>query len=355
MKQLLEAHPSQKFKQLNTKTNFFIYWAFYLLLFTFMQVGQGSYLQSFGIEIIVLPFKMAFVFLVTHFMMKKYLFRQKLSKFLSVYLLSLLGFAFLHRLLENHVILEYFLTSWSKESIFSSFPLFLNIIKIQFAVAIPFAITLIDHWSMEQKKRSIIEKEKMEAELSFLRNQFHPHFIFNILNSLYSKILSNSPESADIVIKISSLLRYTIYDINTSIISIEKEVNYLKDYISLQKLRFDKRLELSFITNGDLKTKKIEPYLLIPLVENSFKHCSAEGDEICWITINISVLDDYLTLKIENSTSSEEGKEKQDSNSSGVGLENVRRRLDLLYPNEHSLKATKNEGSFFVSLKIKLK
>lgn len=335
-----------------------LYWILFILFFTVMQPGpEYEYATSFYIELIGLPFKIIFVTIVLEGLMERFLFKGKTRLFIIYYVSILLFFSFFQRLIENYVFLEYFLKSWAKQSLLSLPPLLYNIIKFQFVATIPFSIKLFTYWTEEQKKVHAIKEEKSQAELNFLRNQFHPHFIFNALNSLYSRILNKSEESADIVLKISSLLRFSIYDVNAKAISLEKEISYLKDYIALQRIRFDKRLDLSFTIDGVTDNKIIEPFIIMPFVENSFKYCMEEHSATGWITISISILDDWLTLKIENSkdeTSNHLQLHQPEINSHGVGLNNVKRRLQLLYADNYTLKITDGGDSYFVFLKFKL-
>lgn len=335
-----------------------LYWVLYVLFFTIMQPGiEYTYLTSFYIELIGLPLKIIFVTIVLKLLMERFLFNNKIGLFVIYYILILLLFVFLQRIIDNYINIDYFLAGWSRQPLLSYPSLLYNIIKFQFVATIPFSIKLFTYWSEEQRKAHAIREEKSQAELNFLRNQFHPHFIFNALNSLYSKILSKSEESADIVLKISSLLRFSIYDINAKAVSLDKEISYLKDYISLQRIRFDKQLDLSFTIEGDTENKIVEPFLIMPFVENSFKYCIGEQSATGWITISISILDDWLTFKIENSkdeTTNHSQLHHPELNSNGVGLNNVKRRLQLLYPGNHTLKITSSEDSFFVFLKFKL-
>ncbi|MBC8032687.1 MAG: histidine kinase, partial [Chitinophagaceae bacterium] len=280
---------------------YFFYWFTYILFFTFIQAGPNQeYLTAFLTELISLPLKIVFVYIVLQLLMKRLLFERKSLLFVLAYLPLLLLFAFLQRLADNYINLRYFL-NWEVQPLLEPGPYVHNILKFQFVAAIPFSSMLFSYWAKEKNKSYIVEGQKMQAELTFLRNQFHPHFIFNVLNSLYSKILNKSEDSADIVLKISSLIRFTLYDINTPSISVDKEISYLQDYIALQRMRFDRQLELSISITGDYDNKYIEPFLIIPFVENSFKYCIDEDSGKGWITIYISIIDDWLTLKIENS------------------------------------------------------
>ncbi|MBW4361356.1 sensor histidine kinase [Flavobacterium taihuense] len=333
-----------------------IYWLGYILLFSLIQgLPEADFWRALSNECYsVLP-KILFVLLIVEVAMPLLFFKKKRALFILTYLFSILFFAFIQRLIDNYIIIAFNLTEWKIEPLFSA-PVYLyNVIKLQFVITIPLAIKLVYYLAEEKNRVQTILSEKLEAELFSLRNQFHPHFLFNVLNSLYSKILSKSDDSADIVLQISDFLRYSVYDVNSKYIPLEKEIEYLKNYISLQQLRFDNRLELSFSTNGICKNQFIEPFLILPFIENSFKYCLNDANSQAWITISITASEEWLTIKIENSLPADFSKNRNIENSySGVGITNVKRRLELLYPNQHSLIIKNEEDSFFVSLKIKI-
>lgn len=339
------------------KTGLYIlYWLAYLGFFTFIQGAPShGYHTAFLTELISLPLKAGFVAIVMEWMMRKYLFEKRAVVFVAYYLPLLLFFAFLQRLADNYINLPYFL-HWERQALFEPGPYVYNILKFQFVAAVPFSVKLFAYWARERNKTYLIEGEKMQAELNFLRNQFHPHFLFNVMNSLYEKILTNAGDAADVVLKISSLLRFSLYDISKTI-SLEEEFRYLKDYIALQQVRFHQRVDLSLTITGPQENKYMEPFLLIPFVENSFKYCMDEESGLGWITLFISVRDEWLTMKIENSIHAANPAHAQETaalNHEGIGLTNVKRRLQLLYPASHTLKITDSGDSFFVSLKLKL-
>ena len=331
-----------------------LYWLGYILLFSLIQgLPEGDFIVAWRNEwYSVLP-KIFFVAIVVDLLMPKMLFRKRTLTFFTCYIILIFLFAFLQRLIDNYIILRYYLTFWKTESLFSA-PVFLyNVSKLQFVVTIPVAFRLFYHLAEEKNKVQTILSEKLQAELSSLRNQFHRHFLFNVLNSLYSKILSKSDDSADIVLRISDLLRFSIYDVNNKSISLQNEIDYLKNYISLQQLRFDTQLQLSFSVYGNIENYSIEPFLVLPFIENSYKYCLDENNE-GWITIAITVKDDWLVVKIENSLP-ENFIAKVQEGSNGIGIGNVKRRLELLYPEKHILTIKNENSSFFVSLKLKMK
>jgi len=333
-----------------------IYWFGYILLFSLIQgLPTSDFWRALSNECYsVLP-KILFVLLIVEVAMPLLFFKNKKAHFILTYLFSILIFAFIQRLIDNYIIIAFYLTEWKSEPLLSA-PVYLyNVIKLQFVVTIPLTIKLVYYLAEEKNRVQSILSEKLQAELFSLRNQFHPHFLFNVLNSLYSKILSKSDDSAEIVLKISDFLRYSVYEVNTKYIPLKKEIEYLKNYISLQQLRFVNRLELSFSTNGIMENQVIEPFLILPFIENSFKYCLDDANSQAWITISITASEEWLVIKIENSLPSDFIKNKNSKNPyNGVGLTNVKRRLELLYPNQHILTIKNEVDSFFVSLKIKI-
>jgi two-component system LytT family sensor kinase len=333
-----------------------IYWLGYILLFSLIQgLPTADFWRALSNECYSVFPKILFVLLIVEIAMPLLFFKKRKALFIFTYLFSILFFAFIQRLIDNYIIIAFYLTEWKSEPLLSA-PVYLyNVIKLQFVVTIPLAIKLVYYLAEEKNRVQSILSEKLQAELFSLRNQFHPHFLFNVLNSLYSRILSKSDDSADIVLKISDFLRYSVYEVNTKYIPLEKEIEYLKNYISLQQLRFDDRLELSFSTNDITENQVIEPFLILPFIENSFKYCLDDANSKAWITFSITASEEWLVIKIENSLPSAFSKNKNTENTyGGVGIANVKRRLELLYPNKHILTIKNEVDSFFVSLKIKI-
>ena len=227
-----------------------------------------------------------------------------------------------------------------------------NIIPHFFLVIAGVAIKLISDYFRMQKRLVEIAKEKAETELNFLKSQINPHFLFNSLNSVYFLIDKNNTEARQALHKFSDMLRYQLYEVKGDQVSIEKEMAYLKDYIALQQLRTE-NCSVQFNVEEGMKSFFIEPLLLIPLVENSFKHLShfvnGKKNEI---KISLSKQNGEMSFEVRNTT---EGKQFHEfSNDGGIGLNNVKRRLELLYPQKHKLAISEKEGWFDVQLKIKM-
>lgn len=193
-----------------------------------------------------------------------------------------------------------------------------------------------------------IEQEKLNAELSYLKAQINPHFLFNTLNSIYSLALVKSDSTPKAILELSSLMRYVISESKEKFVPVEKEINYIKNYIDLQKLRLDDTVSVSFTTEGDIEHKLISPLMLIPFIENAFKH-GVNPEENSVIDIFIIVQDKNLLLKVTNVLVTQ----IYDINTqSGYGIENAKSQLQLLYPNKHSLTLEEANHCFIVTLKL---
>ena len=193
----------------------------------------------------------------------------------------------------------------------------------------------------------------LTAELNALKGQLHPHFLFNTLNNVYSLTLQNSPQSSQAVLGLSEMLRYMLYECNTDQVFLKKEVQMLQHYIELEKLRYGNRLDLSFNISGNLDDKQIAPLILLPFFENMFKHGTSEQVGQAWININLQVEGNVLKLKASNS--------KPETITAGgikhhghIGLRNVTKRLELLYPKKHQLKILDDDEVFLVILEMEL-
>ncbi len=198
-----------------------------------------------------------------------------------------------------------------------------------------------------------IEKEKTLSELKALKSQINPHFLFNSLNSIYSLARKKSDTVPDKIVQLSNLMRHIIYESENDFISLEKELEMVTNYIALQNLRTNERDKINFEISGEVKDKKIAPLLFLPFVENSFKHGLKGGATEGFVEIKIIVSANILSFEIENSKGNPI--EINNTKYKGIGIENVKRRLDLIYPGLHSLQISDNEKIFKVSLQLQLK
>ncbi|WP_332369013.1 histidine kinase [Spirosoma telluris] len=163
------------------------------------------------------------------------------------------------------------------------------------------AIKLVKIWYLKQQAYEQIDKEKLQAELQLLKSQVHPHFLFNTLNNLYALTLHKSDHSPAVVLKLSELLSYMLYECNASEVPLQKEIAFMRNYIGLEQLRYGDRLDMSVTISGDYPTKLIAPLLLVPFLENAFKHGTSEQLEQAWMHIDLSVQGNQLKFKVINS------------------------------------------------------
>lgn len=204
-------------------------------------------------------------------------------------------------------------------------------------------------WHQKQLDNEMLIKEKANAELQLLKAQIHPHFLFNTLNNIYSFTLTKSPLAAELVQKLSDMLNYMITDCNQILVPLEKEIQLLKDYIGLEKVRYGERLDIQMYINGDCKNCMIVPLLMIPFVENCFKHGASMMRGKQWMHLIININENNLDFNLSNSKPSKSRAAKK-----GIGLLNVHKRLELLYPGKHQLDIKSTENTFSVYLKIEL-
>jgi two-component system, LytTR family, sensor kinase len=249
----------------------------------------------------------------------------------------------LGRLLNNPTLLN--LTGNLKQRIYD------NVIPHFFLVTSGAAIKLMIDYTRMQQRMVEMAKEKAEAELNFLKSQINPHFLFNSLNSVYFLIDKHNVEARDALHKFSGMLRYQLYEMNGDQIPVEKEIHYLKDYVDLQKLRKDENYTVEFNCSTGVNGFSVEPLILIPFVENAFKHISHHKDQLNFIKLELSLDKGVFHFKVENS---KEVIEKTTDKHSGIGLNNVKRRLDLLYPGKHQLTISNERDTFKVKLQLKI-
>jgi len=211
------------------------------------------------------------------------------------------------------------------------------------------SLSLGKQWFLKQREFLQAQQEKTTAELQLLKAQVHPHFLFNTLNNIYSFSLERSPKTPELILKLSSLLSYMLYDCKAEEVRLEKEVAIMKDYIDLEKERYGNTIEISWTAEGDIRDNFISPLLMLPFLENAFKHGASEQIEKPWMGVDISVANDILKFKITNSKN-----ENISHSENGIGISNVKKRLGFLYPGKYELKIN-DEGDFFaVSLMVKL-
>jgi sensor histidine kinase YesM len=286
------------------------------------------------------------LFYVITLLLIPYVFKKKgIWVFFASLILTNVAF-FLLQLLFHHTFLEFEHEHGTAPEMLGAFPLIM-------VTAIASTYGLLLEFLEQESRKEEQASEQMKAELSFLRSQISPHFIFNILNSIVYLIRTKASEQAeDVTMRLSSLMRYMLYDSDQTLVPLSNELAYLTNYIDLQKMRFDGNVDFDFQVTGEASGHMIEPMLLIPFVENAVKHGVGLVDKP-FINIMLASTELGLHFQVKN----KKGKEEQvfKDPSSGIGLKNVRRRLELLYPKRHVLTIKEDEVNFSVDLHLTLK
>jgi len=195
-----------------------------------------------------------------------------------------------------------------------------------------------------------VESDKVKAELASLKAQINPHFLFNILNDIYGQAITKSDHTADSIAKLASMMRHVLTEVNKDLISLKKEVKYLKSYVELQKIRLTDKTKVSFEVDGNIGSQQIPPLLFINFVENAFKY-GVSNEVESMITILLSTQEDNVLLRVKNDKVFAKNN-KDDSHN--IGIENTKRRLELIFGNRYSLDIYDNEKTFEVNLKLNL-
>lgn len=217
-------------------------------------------------------------------------------------------------------------------------------------------LSLMREWFVLQKisfQLQDIEREKLEAELKALKAQINPHFLFNTLNNIYSLTLDKSDKAPNLVLKLSDLMRYILYECNDRYVLLDKELEFIKNYLELQKIRLDDSVPVKMEVKGSADRSMIAPLLFEPLIENAFKHGAYGRNNDGFVNILFNFEDkNQIELSIENR--SVQGWNKENEKNSGIGIKNVIRRLELLYPDKHQLKIEDENNLYKVTLQIDL-
>lgn len=285
------------------------------------------------------------IFAVSYFLADRWLFKKKYLTFIAVSIVLILGFAFLSAefLMPNHQIGRVMPIGPRPPS-----PILVHILLISVAY---FISTLLMMFMENQRKEALLEMQKTEliaSELKFLKMQINPHFLFNSLNNIYALSISNSEKTPESIHSLSEMLRYVIYDCERPKVPIEKEIQYIENFIELFKLRSSKSFNISFTNDITNKSVGVAPMLFIIYIENAFKHSGLEKRGDAFVSIKLQSENDIITFCVENSVPK---KRISKDESSGIGLQNAKKRLEISYPGKHKL-TIETAPNFKINLKL---
>ncbi|MBN2601880.1 MAG: histidine kinase [Candidatus Marinimicrobia bacterium] len=331
-----------------------LFWVFIIAAYTFLYGfgSRGAYSQAFVLLICTLPIYMGATYYTIYKILPDFLFQKKYRTF-AVHFIYM---SLISTMLELLIIMFVFVLPVHPFGIRTAGlnPIRIDIgflmVGIYLVILSATAIKLLKHWYAAQQRNLILSREMIASELQLLKSQIHPHFLFNTLNNLYALALEKSDKTPEVILKLSELLDYMLYECNRPQVALEREIEMLHNYIAIESLRYDEHLKLSFNIEGNPAGKQVAPLLLLPFIENSFKHGKASQQGELVIDITISVQSNHLNAVITNSIAGKPGI----NDGTELGLQNVQKRLDLLYPQRHSLVIQQTEDQYSVNLMLEL-
>lgn len=325
------------------------FWLSFVLLF---MVIYGPVFDLFPwlflSSIVMLPFTMIVVYFINYLLLPGFLKKKRYVSLGVIVLLILILEPPLPRILVMILSGETF--NFKNFMDYNMLPFYFETGLIIF---IALSIKLFKERNREQEEKNHLEKQKLKAELIALKSQLNAHFLFNTLNNLYGLALQKSDRTPRGILMLSEMLHFVLYECSTETYNLTKELDFINNYIELEKLRYGKRLKISMESDLEDAETLIAPLLLFPFVENSFKHGASKKTNDVWIKIRVRTSEEEIQFDVENNrTPSSAGEFNSDG---GVGLENVKKRLEILYPLQHRLVIHENETTFSIGLNIQTK
>ena len=321
-------------------TAFFMYEKKYMIV----KAGLPSFLTCVSVRLLLL---IAIAYINLHYLLPRLLLTGKYLKYIFFVVLSIAGYLLVQGLFD--IFLYGYVLGPMKRSFFwetISYNFFSTLWYIGIMVALKFSID----WYEQKRILQKIAVEKLQAEVNYLRSQVNPHFLFNALNNLYSLTLKKSDAAPDAVLRLSDMMEYMLYDSDDTFVPLEKEVHYLRNYIELEKIRYDEHADIQLKTEGDMSCIMIAPLMLLPLVENAFKHGASRSAGKSWLHCSVKATKNDLHITVENSRQPDNA---GNNTKGGIGLTNLNKRLQLLYPGRHTLDIHAQPHRFYVSLHIR--
>jgi len=334
-----------------------LFWLIYFALNTFR---WGSYFNDYSYSLktnlLGFPIHMFLTYLNIFYLMPRFLYRKKivpyvLFLFTAIFLMVVVKFNLTYYLVSTNV--------WPEgPKVVHNFDLNYVIdmmIGELYVITFVTAIKITIDWIKEHKRLAAVEKEQLETKLLFLRSQISPHFFFNTLNNIYSLAIDKSSKTPQVILKLSELLRYMLYETRQRRQTLENEIICIQNYLDLERIRHGENLTIDLTISGDISNKKIAPILLLSFIENAFKHGVNKNIGKTKITIDFNIKDDFLYFAVINPNPKKTTHKHRFNKSGGIGLKNVQNRLSLGYkPEEYQLDIKNTEHQFIVKLKIKL-
>ncbi|MBX7125532.1 MAG: histidine kinase [Cyclobacteriaceae bacterium] len=329
-----------------------VFWIVDIINWLVVVASRGAAMPEIYVFLCGFPFIVVTAYVIMYYLIPRYAATSDLNKLLIYIGLSLLVLGVGMRLLKYFVL---FPLLWPENLatyvVLSPGRIVAEIFSSLGVIAIAIVIKLIKNKTRLENENEQLMREKREAELSFLKAQMHPHFLFNTLNTLYAEAVRQSDRRSErVVLHLSSLLRFILEECTQPLITLEKEIKVIQDYIALEQLRHGSRLKVSFHHHLSDASAMLSPLLLLPFIENSFKHSLASMPGTVEINISLQASGSKLTLQVENDCNSVD----IDFGHQGVGIYNIRKQLDLLFRKNYELHTTHERNKYRIRLEIPL-
>lgn len=327
------------------------FWVVYTIIFTITDGGYNNrFIRAFYIEIAHLPLRLIVVYLNYFIFFPTLLLSGKYYKYALYTLFTIIAAAALQRgIMFYYVNPVLFPDTSDVITYFVPYKLLQAGVIITSPLMFMIGFSVLHFVFKLRDKAEKLEKENLQSELKFLRAQINPHFFFNTLNSLYGLAQERSDRAPEVVLKLSELMSFVLYETDQEKIPLSKEIKYIKNYIELEEIRYGDRFVCNLSISGDTDIS-IPPLLMLPFIENSFKHGIKHESDKGWVNIYVGVNDRKFIFKVENSISTTNTKEKYN----GLGIANVKRRLDLLFSGRYMLNCTRSGNQYQVRMEIEL-
>ncbi|GAB5525568.1 MAG: histidine kinase [Roseivirga sp.] len=320
---------------------------------------SGSFWYGLLNNLVLFPSIMGASYFLAYYQIPKYIYKKKYWQFALSFLISIYVFTVSARMLTVYVAEPLLGTDRPLPGMWAIIVVSIDrliqnyFFTIALGASMMATVKILKSHLEERRKAEQLEKEKHKAELNFLKAQIHPHFLFNTLNNLYTLTLQKSDQAPTTVIKLSEMLDYMLYQCNDKQVPIHKEIKLLNNYIDLERLRYGDRLEFSFEQDIDNQEAPVSPLILLSIVENAFKHGASGAIRKPKIEIDISVKENLLKARVYN-TKPQKVQADPAGYKEGVGVSNIKRQLELIYPGAYTLEITEKEGYYSVDLEIQL-
>lgn len=325
----------------------FTFWIALFAIYILSYSGNSEYFiyyaKNNGLKF---PFYIAAAYTLNYWQVPRFLSTKKYALFILTFILTSFTLVFLFKLILN-ILHGYEMHVFNLLSYLSKTLMFYTPALLIYGYQ--------THQKQQQEKDRLLllRQEKLDTELKYLKAQLNPHFLFNTLNNLYSFVITNSPKAGDMILQLSEILDYVLYKSQVSFIDINEEIKCIENYISLEKIRYGERLHVELQKPKAIVNKQVAPLLLLSIVENAFKHGASGNLANPTIKIAIHTDQDVIYFDVWNTKNSNLQGTINDSYKEGIGLSNIKRQLNLLYPNKHVLTIENTTNNFNLKLQLK--